>query len=79
MDPKVVRTYGAIAVSVLTSIIFVVCLALAYATKDSAMQQLLIGVAAGQFSAAVGYWIGSSASAAQKDEQLAGQNAPPRP
>jgi hypothetical protein len=70
MDPKTIRTYGAIAISVLASLIFSICLALAFWSKDTAMQQLLIGVAAGQFSAVVGYWIGSSASSAQKDEQL---------
>jgi hypothetical protein len=70
MDPKTIRTYGAIAISILASLIFAICLGLAFWTKDAAMQQLLIGVAAGQFSAVVGYWIGSSASSAQKDEQL---------
>jgi hypothetical protein len=77
MDPKSVRTYGAIAISALVCVIFAACLILAVYTKDGAMQQLLIGIAGGQFAGVVGYWIGSSASSAQKDDQIEKQNPPP--
>lgn len=70
MDTRNIRTYGAIAISILACLIFVVCLFLAFWGKDAAMQQLLIGAAVAQFSAVCGYWIGSSASSAQKDDQM---------
>lgn len=70
MNATILRVYGAIAISILICLIFVICLFLAFWKEDVPMQQLLIGIAGAQFATAVGYWIGSSASSAQKDEKM---------
>ena len=70
---QILRARGAVAISTYICLIFVCCLVLAVWTRDSAMQQLLIGVAAGQFAIMCGFWLGSSVSSAQKDEQLSKQ------
>jgi len=66
----------------LVCFIFVAAMAIAYITKDQPSQQLIVGAIVGQFSLVVGYFVGSSASSAQKDDKLdtlRTNNPPPQP
>ncbi len=64
-------TWGAIAISVLASLIFVVAFAIAYLSHDATSIALLVGAAIANFSTAVAFWLGSSAGSQKKDERIA--------
>lgn len=68
---SLVSMYGAIAVSVLSLVIFSVCLGVAFFLKDSNAMTLLIGAAIANSTACVQYWIGSSSGSQKKDETIA--------
>ena len=53
-------TWGAIAISVLASLIFVVAFVVAYFSHDTNSLALLVGATIANFTTAVSYWLGSS-------------------
>lgn len=79
MDSTQLRTYGVIGTSALVCGLFLASLIIAYVSKDPTLLQLMIGVVSAQFANIVGYWVGSSAGSAQKDEQAAKSPSPPAP
>lgn len=70
MDLKVVMTYGAITVSIITSLTFLAALAVAFLSHDGNNLTLLYGAIIGQFSTVISYWLGSSMGSQKKDEAL---------
>ncbi len=79
MSAQVLREYGAIVVSVLVTVAFLVALGVAYLSKDQANLGLLIGAIIAQFSGVVQYWVGSSLSSAKKDDVLSNLAQGPSP
>ena len=72
-------TWGAIAVSVLVCLIFVVAFAVAYFSHDTTSLSLLVGAAIANFSTSVSFWLGSSAGSQKKDERIAQLAGKPPP
>ena len=62
--------WGAIAISVLASIIFVVAFSVAYFSHDTNSLSLLVGATIANFTTAVSYWLGSSSGSQKKDDRL---------
>ncbi len=70
MSDKTVDIYGKIAVSIVVLVIFIGALIVAFLSKNENMLMILVGVAAGNSTTAVGFWLGSSSSSAKKDDAL---------
>ncbi len=79
MSAQALREYGAIVVSVLVTIAFLVALGVAYLSKDQSNLGLLIGAVIAQFSGVVSYWVGSSVGSAKKDDVLSNMAQGPPP
>ena len=62
--------WGAVAVSIIVLLIFVVALGIALLTKDPSLQ-ILLGMAGANAGTAVGYWLGSSAGSQKKTDIMA--------
>lgn len=61
-----VMVIGAIVVSAISTIGFVVALVLAFLSKDSGNQQLMIGAVVANATTVVSYWLGSSMGSTHK-------------
>jgi len=62
---------GSITVSALTLVTFAGCLVWAYLTHDENAKALLVGAAVANSTAAVQFWLGSSAGSQKKDDTIA--------
>lgn len=67
------RTWGAIIVSVVALVTFTGALIVAFFLRDSGLLNLTVGAAIANGTTAVGYWLGSSAGSAKKDDLLSGK------
>ena len=77
MDPKIIRAWGQIVVSVLSLGGLGAVTIEAFRSGNTAMQQLIVGAMIGYAGAAVTFYIGSSASSQTKDDVIAASNPPP--
>ena len=66
-----VMAWGAIAISVLSSLAFFVALIIAHLAQDQTNQSLMIGAVIANFTTTVSFWLGSSFGSQKKDEALA--------
>jgi hypothetical protein len=64
-------TLGAIIVSGMWSVVFMLALAVVWASKDQANLGILIGVVAANGTTVVGFWLGSSIGSKRKTDLLA--------
>ncbi len=65
--------WGAIVVSILTTLAFWTALVLAFIKNDTSSLNLLIGAVIANSSTTVAYWIGSSSGSRRKTDILAGE------
>jgi hypothetical protein len=79
MNPDIVRTYGQIATSALSLLIFAGCLVVSFSLKDSQMELLVVGAAIANATTVVNYWLGSSSGSQKKDDTIAAQAINPSP
>lgn len=68
--PSTSPEWGAPAVAIYALTIFVVCLVVAYLTKNENLLVVLFGVAAANATAAVHFYLGSSNSSQNKDQTI---------
>lgn len=61
--------WGPIVVSVVTMVVFLAAIVVAWLTKDSSLP-VLLGMAGTNAGTAVGYWLGSSAGSKAKDAKI---------
>jgi hypothetical protein len=73
MDPQRLKWLGAIAVSGISGLIFVVLIASLYWVQDAetrkSLMTILVQTGAINFTTVVGFWVGSSAGSQQKTDQ----------
>jgi ABC-type uncharacterized transport system permease subunit len=70
MEIKQVMVYGAITMSVLTSLVFLVSLLIAFMSKDQANLELIYGAVISNFTTSISFWLGSSAGSQKKDDVM---------
>jgi hypothetical protein len=71
MNIDKVGILGRIIVSALIASGFILALSISYLSQDHTNTSLLVGAIIANFSTAVSYWLGSSASSQKKDEIIA--------
>lgn len=64
------RSVGVIVVSIVSLIIFVIALVVAWKTDDP-NRGILLGMAGSNATTVVGYWLGSSTGAQKKEDTIA--------
>ena len=67
-----------LTISIVSEVVFIAALAIAWWTKDSSLP-LLLGIAGTNATAVVNYWIGSSAGSSAKDATIAARPIAPTP
>ena len=77
--PKDAHYWGPIIVSTVALVTFTGALIVSWLSKDEGLLNLTVGASIANATSAVGYWLGSSASSAKKDETIAAAAAAPRP
>jgi hypothetical protein len=70
MNAKIVSTWGAIAVSVVTLLTFTGALIVAYISNKENLLELTVGAAIANATTAVGFWLGSSSGSQKKDDVI---------
>ena len=76
MDPKLIRAWGQIGVSVLSFSALTVIIVFAFRNGDVAVQQLVAGAVIGYAGACATFFVGSSASSQSKDETISSSYPP---
>lgn len=80
MDSKRIRLLGQIVTAFYSFGLFLACLIMAYLRNDSALINTLAGFVGGFASAAVTFYLGSSAGSQAKDDTIAASApVPPTP
>lgn len=74
-----VSEFGIIIVSIIVLLIYLYALYIASLRPNDTMLITLIGVAATNFTTAVGFWLGSSYGSAKKTDQMADMATKPAP
>jgi hypothetical protein len=72
MDFKTMSLWGAIVISVLAMLTFIVSLAFAWKSGDAGLLNLMVGAVISNASTAVAFWLGSSSGSQKKDERQSG-------
>lgn len=65
-----------LAVSIVAEITFIVCMAIAWWTKNETAFNLLVGAAISNSTTVVNYWLGSSSGSSAKDATIAAKGTP---
>lgn len=69
--PDRVTTVSKLTVSVVAEITFVVCMSIAWWTKNETAFNLLVGAAISNSTTVVNYWLGGSSGSTSKDATIA--------
>lgn len=70
-DPKIIRMYGQVVTAVCAFLLFLACLVAAFLRNNTDLINTLAGFVGGFASAAVTFYLGSSAGSQAKDETIA--------
>lgn len=78
MDPKIIRAWGQIIVSILALVLFGAVAIESFRINDQPMELMIVGAALGYAAAVVQFFVGSSAGSQTKDDVIAASNPPPK-
>jgi hypothetical protein len=73
MDPKTIRAWGQIVISVL---VVIAAGYMMHHVTDDGTQKLIVGTVMGAFATTIAFWIGSSTGSQAKDEVISNSYPP---